>query len=769
MLRSSNVLLTTLALACMCGGAVADTASHFWSMAAGDASDQHLCAVVTDAAGNVYAAGYFEGTVNFGGGNLTSAGLSDIFLVKFDAAGTHQWSQRFGGASSSQALAIAISPAGQVWIGGWLNGSVDFGGGVLASVGGDDVFLASFSSSGAHEFSQRFGDAGSQQCRALAVDASGNVCITGFFAGSVDFGGGALVCAGTTDIFVARFNGSGAHQWSQRFGDGTVGGVPPQVGESIAADAAGNVYLGGDFSGTVNFGGGNLVCTGANDVFLAKFDASGVHQWSQRFGNSQFQECAQVCIDVSGDLYIVGEFGGSVDFGGGVLTCAGFFDAYIAKFNAAGVHQWSKRFGGPDLDRGFAVATDALRRVYLAGFYFGPVDFGGGALEGPYGAFLAAFDPDGSHRWSDGLGGATIPFELSIDVHESGFIALTGTFQGSVNLGGDTFASAGMYDVFLAQLGTNPAEAVIQSITDIANDNGRQVRIVFNRSGFDGPFSPLTIEDYEVYRRVDALPAAADAPAAPNERIELASQLWDLVATGAAHGVEQYSMIVPTLADSTVADGIHHSVFLVRSASDAPLEFVDSEPDSGYSVDNLAPTSPTSLAYSAGVLSWAVSTDPGFDYFTVYGSTVSSFASATVIDYTEAPVLDVSATPRPFFFVTATDVAGNEGVPAVFVTNTDVGDAPGKYVLSVSAFPNPFNPSTTVRYTVPSAGRVTLVVYDIRGGRVATLVDRRMDAGAFSTEWNGRDGNGAAVSSGIYFVRVSRGGNARSYKVTLLK
>jgi hypothetical protein len=197
--------------------------------------------------------------------------------------------------------------------------------------------------------------------------------------------------------------------------------------------------------------------------------------------------------------------------------------------------------------------------------------------------------------------------------------------------------------------------------------------------------------------------------------------------------------------------------------------YYQSSPDSGYSLDNLAPGVPGGFAYSAGVLNWKKSTAEDFDFFSIYGSNTDLFAAAALVDYCVAPTMDVTASPYVFYFVTATDFSGNEGKPAVANTLSGVGETPKSYVLSISAYPNPFNPSTTIRYTVPSKGRVSVNIYDARGAHVATLVDDEKETGAFTREWIGRDDAGQAVSSGVYFARVSHSSGTRSYKMVLLK
>jgi hypothetical protein len=234
--------------------------------------------------------------------------------------------------------------------------------------------------------------------------------------------------------------------------------------------------------------------------------------------------------------------------------------------------------------------------------------------------------------------------------------------------------------------------------------------------------------------------------------------------------VSEYGLDVPTIGDSTVAVGQYYSTFFVRAATAGALTYFDSPADSGYSLDNLAPGVPGGFAYSAGVLSWKKSTAEDFDFFSIYGSNADSFALATLVDYCVAPAMDVTTSPYVFYFVTATDFSGNEGKPAVVNTLSSVDEAPKSYVLSISCYPNPFNPATTIRYTVPSKGRVSVAIYDARGAHVATLVnDEEKETGAFTREWTGRDDAGRTVSSGVYFARVSHSSGTRSYKMVLLK
>jgi len=242
------------------------TGKHLWSKSFGDWDSQWAPAVAVDASGNVIVAGYIQSTVDFGGGALTSAGSDDIFVAKFGSEGSHLWSQRFGDGDLQRASALAVDAPGNVIVTGAFYGTVDFGGAALTSAGYYDIFVARFGSDGGHLWSQRFGDGSSQVSEAVAVDASGNMAVTGSFGGKVDFGGGALTSDGFADIFVAKVGSDGSHLWSQRFGDGD-----PQAAQAVAVDASGNMIVTGSFGGKVDFGGGALTSAGFPDIFVAKF------------------------------------------------------------------------------------------------------------------------------------------------------------------------------------------------------------------------------------------------------------------------------------------------------------------------------------------------------------------------------------------------------------------------------------------------------------------------------------------------------------------
>ncbi|MBW2736622.1 MAG: SBBP repeat-containing protein [Deltaproteobacteria bacterium] len=164
-------------------------------------------AIAVDGAGNVTISGYFDEAVDFGGGVLTSSDANhDTFLASYSATGAHRWSKQFTTGPYETAMDMAMDGAGNIIVTGHYKGTVDFGGGLLTSAGDDDIILLSYDSAGAHRWSKRFGGVLDDTGMAVGVDGSGKVIVAGYFEGTVDFGGGALVSAGNSDGFILQLD-----------------------------------------------------------------------------------------------------------------------------------------------------------------------------------------------------------------------------------------------------------------------------------------------------------------------------------------------------------------------------------------------------------------------------------------------------------------------------------------------------------------------------------------------------------------------------------
>jgi hypothetical protein len=448
------VLVACLGLAALTGlgeSAGAQSLTHRWSQYYGSTDHQMGRAVATDPDGNVIIAGEFMTWINFGGGAMLSAGGYDIFLAKFDSDGHHIWSKQFGDASSQYVSGLAVTSSGDILLCGSFQGTVNFGGTTHTSAGDEDAYVAKFTPGGALIWSGGFGDASEQACRAVAAGSGNMTYLIGYFAGTIDLGGGPLTSAGDNDIWLAALDGSnGGHIWSKRFGDAS-----PQVGWGL--DAAPNgVVITGLAQGSVDFGGGSLTSAGSYDLFLAKFSSAGVHQWSHLYGDASSQNGVAVRVnDLTGEVRLVGQFSGTIDLGGGPLVSTGLNDICLARLTATGAHVWSRRFGGTQstYPRGIDVTPEGI--IAMTGFFDGTSDLGGGPLTsaGNMDIFIATYDDDGNHVTSQRFGDADNQVAQGIAFDPDGDLVDVGSFMGTVNFGGNPLTSYGLYDAYLVKFG----------------------------------------------------------------------------------------------------------------------------------------------------------------------------------------------------------------------------------------------------------------------------------------------------------------------------
>jgi hypothetical protein len=474
----------------------ADGDSHLWSERYGDSDDQLGWSIAVDGAENAFLSGTFLGTVDFGGGPLTSMGGWDIFLAKFNRSGDHIWSQRFGDLNDQVIEAVAADGAGNPVILGTFAGTVDFGGGPLISESDGDVFLAKFNPEGNHFWSKAFGEASPKLAVSLTTD---ELILAGGFDGTVDFGGGPLMSMGGLDVFLAMLDPDGNHIWSERFG-----ASGDQIARTVAVSDSGDVFFAGIFADTLDFGLGGLISQSGSDLFVAKRKKYGPITIRKRIDKATPLLYKALTLEETETIQspiLTGTFtfGDTLDFGGGPLVCQGEEDIYLVEFDHELNHIWSKAFGDPGSRQTVTGITVDGADVILTGSFEGSVDFGGGLMTsaGAKDIFLAKFDPDGNHLWSNRFGDQEDQQGQSVAAGEPGDFRLTGWFEGTVDLGGDPLTSAGAKDIFVAAFGSLPTPVLLSSVSV------REVDLSVELSWIT--LSDVGIERFDVYRSTNPL------------------------------------------------------------------------------------------------------------------------------------------------------------------------------------------------------------------------------------------------------------------------
>jgi hypothetical protein len=344
-----------------------------------------------NAAGSGEAGGAGEGGTDGSGGTPGASGGGQVGLVPGSSS---YW--QFGTPSLDSGVAVAVDASGNVYVAGSTNG--DLGG---ANAGLSDGFARKYEPDGTPSWTQQFGTASDDRINAAAVDASGNLYVAGQTDGSLDG-----TSAGKSDCFVRKYDSEGTHEWTRQFGSAGI-----DTANGIAVDASGNVYA----TGFLRTGPAD---TDNADAFVRKYDASGVHEWTQHFGNSANEVGYAIALDASGYLYVAGQTSGALD---GIAN--GNTDGFVRKHAPSGAHEWTRQFGTPATDLANTLAVDASGNAYIAGQTDGDL---GGEVQGTWDSFVQKYDSAGTYQWTQQLGTADSEGAQGIAVHASGSVYVAG-------------------------------------------------------------------------------------------------------------------------------------------------------------------------------------------------------------------------------------------------------------------------------------------------------------------------------------------------------
>ncbi|OON70675.1 beta strand repeat-containing protein [Hymenobacter sp. CRA2] len=516
------------------------TVTDGWAISAGGTGSDNGYGIAATSSG-VYVAGQFTSATNarIAGTTLAGAGGTDLFVAKYvdsgsSAAGT--WARSGGGAGTEAAYGIAVNGS-NVYLTGYFNSAAgaSIAGAALASSGSEDLFVAKYTDNGtsvSNGWARSGGGLGTDIGRSVAASGTG-VYVTGQFASgnSASIAGTTLTGNGTSnDAFVAKYVDGGTsatNGWANSgggiFGDqgnaiaanstgvyagiitgatpasfGTAPlrlapanagvlapldpatgawrdlGLPLQGGTSVttatATDAAGNVFVTGNFSGTVGFGNTVLASAGANDMFVAKWSAaSSTWAWAQSGGGSSNDQGLGIAVNGT-SVYVTGYFtsaSGAV-IAGASLAGAGSNDVFIAKYTDNGssaTGTWACSAGGTGNEQGNAIAATSAG-VYVTGQFASgtSASFAGTTLAGAGSTdlFVAKYTDNGTsvaNGWARSGGGASGDVGLGIAVNGTA-VYVTGYYSytsasSNVNIAGTTLTGAGGADVYVAKYTDN--------------------------------------------------------------------------------------------------------------------------------------------------------------------------------------------------------------------------------------------------------------------------------------------------------------------------
>ena len=443
--------------------------------------------VAIDRRGNILLTGYFTQSADLdpteGQHIVTSAGSSDIFLLKLSPAGVLQWIVTLGGAGADMPSALTTDADGNILLTGYYSGIVNFAPGEAhdgrRAVGQRDAFIAKYTPRGTLAWTVTFGSPGEDEGLAIAVDELGHVVASGVVSGPVAlnpeqpqlmFAGG-----GGEDAFIAAYSPEGRFEWGSVFG-----GPGPDQADAVAFASRNEIYVSGVFSGNVDFDAGRgsfpVRSAGKRDAFVARF-AGPRPVWVTPFGGrgDDYAAPGGLCVRPDGTVLFTGRFPGRVRFGDVQLSSAGEDDGFVAEVRRDGTPLNAISFGGAGEDGGYRVRLDARGQCIVTGAFAGTANFASAperallsarAANGVTDAFVAKYDTRLRLQWAAGYGGALadrgpgripdggVAAGLALDADDR--ILVTGRYYERAVLYGSGAGlerkSAGVADCFLLRL-----------------------------------------------------------------------------------------------------------------------------------------------------------------------------------------------------------------------------------------------------------------------------------------------------------------------------
>jgi len=722
-------------------------------------------AIAVDDAGNVYVTGESSGPSGTG---------VNFATIKYNPEGDTLWVRRYDGIGSmgDYGSAIAVDDMGNVYVTGYsFNLATSF-----------DYVTIKYDPDGVMLWVQTYnGPASSTDMPyAMAVDGSGNIYVTGRSLGT------------SYDYATVKYNPNGDTIWVRRY-DGTGNGT--DEASAIAVDDAGNTYVTGYSDGN---GSGD-------DYATIKYNPDGDTLWVRRYdGPGNDDDYAwDIAVDDAGNVYVTGESSGS----------GTAYDYATIKYNPEGDALWIQRYDAQvaDYDGGSAIAVDDMGNVYVTGYSYStsydyvtikyvqpafsvvPTSIAFGDV------YVGSIKTDSVTVTNTGTGTLNIDSIVSDNAEftvtpTTGSIAPAASMEFYITFAPNNPGAETGNIIFTHNALTSPDTIVVTgtgivdeepnilSVTDILNDQGRWVRVTWAASLLDyvGSINPIT--QYGIWRRIDEYDKGSqERNSLVIAGIEDVLEGWDAVGTVPAIQDSIYNFVSPTLVDSN-ASGINYSVFIITAHTQNPELYYISDPDSGYSVDNIPPETPYNLAGEdiGGdvLLTWEIQLSyPDFSYFAVYRDTTSGFTpgdvnrigTSEVSTYTDSSLVIGTY----YYVVSAFDVNGNESDYSneveVMVTGIAEIESGVPTVYGLQNYPNPFKLKTGIYYQLPRSGVVIIAVYNVSGQRIKTLVNEHREAGFYTVHWDGRSEDNQWVSNGVYFCRMMAGEYVSVKKILLMR
>ncbi len=419
-----------------------------WAVNAGGSSFDKGIAIATDNSSNVYAAGVFQSSADFGTETHISKGRRDIFIAKLDSDGNWINSVSLGSSGQDEIMDIKISDNNDVVIGGFFNSSITIGSDTLISAGQDDGFIAIANDDIVFSAANRFGSSAKDALNTLTI-AGTAIYATGYFSGTADFDEFEIISEGGRDIFVAEMNMN-----AELLQIISAGGNEDDEGESLIYENN-NIFVTGYFRSDADFAELSISSDGQSDIFLAKINSD--FEWDNiNTGGGTSVDLPVEILKSESNLYVISNFFRTTQFGTYSNESAGGYDILISQASKTSL-TWNASenyYGFQDFAESRSINKDIMGNKYITGSFYGQLTFGSNILNAQKSSdgFIAKSGPAGNYIWAKTIKTDSDATIFSVDTDDELNVYVCGSFSGNAQFGNIEKSSNGLKDIFVAKL-----------------------------------------------------------------------------------------------------------------------------------------------------------------------------------------------------------------------------------------------------------------------------------------------------------------------------
>lgn len=419
-----------------------------WVETGGGLDDDVVNDVDTDDSGNIFVTGYFRGSMNFQDTTVNSAGGKDFFLAKLDSDGNLVWIETGGGPEDDYGTGVVVDGNDDVLVTGTFDGAAQFSGNLASPIQDLDIFLIKYSNSGVYDWGQFMGGFDIDVSGGICVDNYNNPIIVGTYISSLAYR--TSIASTNYEYVVSAGNATGDSNFFVAKLDASGnflwvtedGSAVEDYGKDVACDNSNNLYVSGEFEGTIIFGSLEQTAAGAKDIFIAKYNQSGNVQWIDQIGTSGDNDHAySVATDFFGNSYISYQLDQVSDH------------ARVNRYNVLGANDLIIKFGGTGTVVPSGLAVDNSESIFISGSFSDIADLGDGDITsiGESDYFVVKYNDDGSFGFQDIAGSLLSDQGTSICLDHENSVIVGGFCNSDISFGGDSPPSYGIEDVLVTK------------------------------------------------------------------------------------------------------------------------------------------------------------------------------------------------------------------------------------------------------------------------------------------------------------------------------